>query len=228
MSMSMSMKSLVLGAAALMLSSVPVQAITYDVDLLLDDYTYESVDGAWVYTAGADPVEIVGQIETDGTTGTIDASNILSWSFSISSTSGSTDISSDGLFGAVHTYGSFEATDTSLSAGDGSWGFLEYTSGADSYVIGRVHGRDGNLHTYANFLDVSIDCDAGGCATTTNQGNRGIERGLQLLGTAQPALAVGSTNGVLPVPVPSSLTLALSAFGLFGLFGWRRRRFKNA
>lgn len=226
--MSASMRSLVMGAAALLLTNMSAHAITYDVDLTLDDYTYESVDGAWVYTAGADPVEIVGQIETDGTTGTIDASNILSWSFTISSTSGSTDISSEGLFGRVHTYGSFEATETSFSAGDGTWGFLEYTSGADSYVIGRVHGRDGNLHTYANFLDVTIDCDAGGCDATTNQGNRGIERDLQLLGTAQPAVVASLGNGVLPVPVPSSLTLALSAFGLFGLIGWRRRRFNTA
>lgn len=226
--MSMSMKSLVLGAAALIVTSVPVQATTYDVDLVLDDYTYESVDGAWIYTAGADPLEIVGQIETDGATGTIGIDNILSWSFTISGTSGSRDITSEGSFGAVHTYGSFEATDTSLSAGDGAWGFLEYSSGPDSYVIGRVHGRNGNLHTYANFLDVSIDCDAGGCAATTNEGNRGIERDLQLLGMVQPALAGDSTGSVTAVPVPSSLALALSAFSLFGLFGWRRRRFNNA
>ena len=224
--MSTSVRSLVLGAAALLVTSVPVHAITYDVDLVLDDYTYEAVGDAWIYTAGADPVEVVGTIETDGTLGTIDATNILSWSFTVSSTSGSTDFSSAGLFGAVHTYGNFEASETSLHGGDGYWGFLEYTSGPDSYVIGRLHGEDSNLHTHANFRDLTIECNGTDCTTTENQGNRGIELNYQLLGTAQQAVA--SSSNVLPAPVPSSFTLALSALGLFGLFGWRRRRLNKA
>lgn len=224
--MSTSMRSLVLGAAALLVTSVPVHAITYDVDLFLDDYTYEAVGDAWIYTAGADPIEVVGTIETDGTLGTIDSSNILTWSFTVSSTSGSADFSSAGLFGTVHTYGNFEATETTLHGGDGHWGFLEYMSGPEAYVIGRLHGEGSNLHTHANFRDLTIECNGTDCTTTANQGNRGIELNYQLIGTAPQT--VPANAAVLPAPVPSSLTLALSALGLFGLFGWRRRRLNKA
>ncbi len=213
-----------LGACALCLATLPAKAATYDVDLLLDDYTYTSVNGSWVYTAGADPVSIIGQVETDGTLGAIGADNILSWSFNISSTTGSQDISSAGLFGAAHTYGIFEATSAQLLTGLGSWGFLEYVNAPTSYVIGRVHGNNGALHTHANFRDLSIDCSTGTCSTTSNQGNLGIERNLQLLGTAETSFSSFTTTQVVTNPVPASLPLILSAFGFLGFLGWRRRR----
>lgn len=217
------------GAALVLgLSTAPVHALTYDVGLLLDDYTYESVDGGWAYTRGADPVSIVGEIETDGSFGMIDAANILSWSLTISSTSGSQNVSSEGLFGRVHTYGTFEASATELSAGMGAWGFLEYVNQPTTHVIGRLHGRDGNLHTFAIFNDLTTDCSGGACTTTTNQGNLAIERNTQLLGTVSaPALSNADAQTAaspLPVPVPASLGLLLSAFAVLGLFGRRRRQ----
>lgn len=215
----MVLKKSLLGMCLLYLTTLPVQAVTYDVDLVLDDYTYESVDGKWIQTYGADPVSIIGQIETDGTTGTLDASNILSWSFTISSTSGNQDFSSEGLFGQAITYGTFEATETSVFGGDDRWGFLEYVNVPTSYVIGRVHGQNGNLHTYANFQDLDVDCSTGECLTTTNKGNRGIERNLQLLGTSSVITAQVVTN-----PVPASLPLIVSGFSLLGFLAWRRRR----
>lgn len=215
------MKSLLV-ACAVCLATLPAKAATYDVDMLLDDYTYTSVNGSWVYTAGADPVSIIGQIETDGTVGTIGADNVLSWSFNISSTTGSQDISSAGLFGSAHVYGDFEATSTQLLTGLGRWGFLEYVSGPASYVIGRVYGEKNQVHSRANFQDLSIDCSSGVCLTTSNQGNRGIERNLQLLGTA--TTSAFTTTQVVTNPVPASLPLILSAFGFLGFMGWRRRR----
>lgn len=196
-------------------------ALTYDVDILLDDYTYQSIDGAWTYTQQADPVSVVGEIETDGSFGTLNETNILSWSFTISSTRGSQNISSDGLFGSVHTYGTFEVSATEFSAGSGAWGFLEYVNQPSTFVIGRLYGQDGNLHTFGKFQNLSADCLAGICPNdgTTNNGNLALERNAQLIGTA---------SSPLPVPVPASFGLLLSSFAVLGLFGRRRRRQKAA
>lgn len=215
------MKSLLV-VGAVCLATMPAKAATYDVDMLLDDVTQMSVNGSWVSTGGADPVSVIGQIETDGTLGIIDADNILSWSFNISSTTGSQDISSAGLFGYAHIYGDFEATSTQLLTGSGRWGFLEYVNAPTSYVIGRVYGENNQMHSRANFQDLSIDCSSGVCLTTSNKGNRGIERNLQLLGTA--TTSAFTTTQVVTNPVPASLPLILSAFGFLGFLGWRRRR----
>lgn len=231
------MKSLI-GACAICLASLPANALVYDVDLFLDDYTYRAEGSGWVLTkhvnqtdsAGnaivGDPISILGQVETDGSLGTIDSGNILSWSFTISSTSGSEDISSTGrLGGAVHTYGSFEATSTQLFTGSGRWGFLELMTVPEARVIGRVYGENGSLHTHAYFQDLSVDCSSGTCETIANQGNRAIGLDLSLLGTVAPATFSSSvvTTQVVTNPVPASLPLILSAFGLLGFLGWRRR-----
>lgn len=75
----------------LVLFTISAYAATYDVDRCLDDYIYTNVGGSWVYTAGDDPVTVVGQIVTVGTLG-----DITFWSLTISSTTGSQQISSVG------------------------------------------------------------------------------------------------------------------------------------
>lgn len=229
----MVLKNSLLGACFLCLAVLPVHAAIYDVDLLLDDYTWESVDGTWVSThayddvdgrrvrvGGADPVSIIGQIETDGTTGVLDASNILSWSFTVSSTTGTQDFSSEGLFGwTTAAYGTFEATETSFFGGEGRWGFIEMINAPTAYVIGRLYGENGSLNTFAYFQDLDRDCSSGNCQITNNQGNLGSERDLRLLGTSSVV-----TTRVVTNPVPASLPLILSGFGILGFLGWRRRR----
>lgn len=199
--------------------STSAHALTYDVDLLLDDYTYENVDGQWVHTNGSDPISITGQVETDGTLGTLDSTNILSWSFTISSTSGSQEISSGATAGFTEVYGNFAATETELSVSEDRWGFIQFSGSEDSFVIGRLHGENGNTHTYAYFKDFELSCneDVSACnIANVNSGNRGIERELQIIGTRD-------ATAVAVVPLPGGLGLLGGALAMFAFFGFRRK-----
>lgn len=200
------------------LVSTAANALTYDVDLVLDDYTYENVGGEWVYTANANPLTITGEIETDGTIGTITGANILSWTFTIASTSGSQVISSTLGAGFTEVYGDFTTTETQFIASEGRWGFIQFSGTEDNFVIGRVHGENGNTHTYAYFKDFELSCndDLSACSVVNvNQGNRGIERNLLVLGTREAEVAV--------VPLPGGIGLLGGALAMFAFFGLRRR-----
>lgn len=210
-----------LGIVALLAAfiSTSAHALTYDVDLVLDDYTYENVDGQWVHTRSDNPVSITGQIETDGTLGAVTDTNILSWSFTIASNTGSQDISSSADAGFTTVNGTFTASETEFVAPEGSWDFIQFSGTEDNFVIGRVYGGNGQTNTFAYFKDFDLACnaDASACSVANvNQGNLGIERNLQVIGTRG-----GDT--VAAIPLPGGIGLLGTALAMFAFFGMRRR-----
>ena len=211
--------------------ALPAHAATYDVSLLLNDYTAEYAGNkAWRSTGGADPVSVSGQIITDGTLGTISGKNITSWVLNFTSTSGSQTVSSEGLFGKAHTNGTFTATAQGLFSDNSAWNFLEYINDpAATYVIGRLGGNANTTNIYSYFLDVDYDCNGTGCTESFNHGNYAAEKNVPQIGAtpfAVRALSLSSlsNSSVATVPLPAGLSLLLSGLGMIGLVGWRRRQ----
>ncbi|MEM1159745.1 MAG: hypothetical protein AAGJ28_02330 [Pseudomonadota bacterium] len=218
---------LLVAVAITLSAALPARAVTYDVNLVLDDYTAEYAGNkAWRNTSGADPVSVNGQIVTDGTLGTLSGSNITSWVLNFTSTSGSQTASSAGLIGKVHATGTFTATATGLFSDGSAWSFLEYINDpAATYVIGRLGGNANTTNIYSYFLDTDYACDASGCTETFNKGNYAGEKNVPQIGATPFATARTLSNAsVSTVPLPAGLSLLLGGLGLLAGLGWHRGR----
>lgn len=184
---------------------------------------------------GTGDVSVTGFIETDGTLGTIDQNNIVSWGFDIEGPEDSQSISSTPVFGdATYTYGSFEATSESLTA-LGWYDFYElarvYNSSGrqEEYDVARVLGYG----TSTRGWDVSYvygwdrDCSKHHCWNHVTYGDYGITHQKHygdtlFVGTRALDPDLTTTSQLAPVPVPASFPLLLAGIG--GLAFLRRRR----
>jgi hypothetical protein len=188
--------------ASLALGATPAAAVTYNVDLTLDDYV---LDNNTLLTGGS--VILTGQIVTDGTIGLLAGANFLSWSFTVADSTSSGSLSSAGP-GTVETGVSslFTATATELIVAAGNWHFRLQ----GDPVIGYFEMLDNVFYaTVCTF----------GCPAYSD-GAYGAE---ELLSGSYPYV-LGMASSVAPVPLPAALPLFGTGIALLGLLGWRRRR----
>jgi hypothetical protein len=116
------LKALAAPVAALMLAAAPAGAITYNVNLVLDDFATEiayAPDGSGTisYPPGVG-MTVTGSITTDGTLGDIDGSNLIAWSLTLADWLGNSfDIRSTDA--DARFFGGLFATTSQLLGGGG-------------------------------------------------------------------------------------------------------------
>lgn len=160
-----------------------------------DTITYQ-VDQTGI---GFDSGSLIGTLETDGTTGTLAASNIISWNlqatcvpmscasdnFNLTGGNSSVSITGNGL----------TATATQLLFNYDSGGVFEIADGSDAWALGLT---DSGGNVYEEILPVGLG------------GNALPQTGTQIIGTVAAA-----------VPEPTTFTLMLTLIG--GLVLLRKR-----
>lgn len=157
---------------------------------------------------------VVGTMETDGTLGVLDTSDIVNWSFTISAGNlaggaseviDSTNTPGFGVFGTAFTATStellFDFTGAGLVffAGSSSNGWC-LTTGSQ---CGPIPGIGAGTYIYYN-----ADLFMGSLVPA------------QFSPSSDPSAVIGTL--ATPVPLPASLPMLLAAFGAFAF--WRRRQ----
>jgi hypothetical protein len=181
--------------ALLSVSQASASTITYNVDIL----------GLEVPT-----VSIQGTLTTDGTFGSLAASNIVDWNLTIFRGSGTATV----LQGPG---GSNNSSVTTLTGPDlqASLTSLQFIF-SDATTASNFEINSGNVNTgWFDLYDANLAfAPFGEIYVVNNNSGAGEQPITNLIGTAE----------VSTTPLPAALPLFVTGLGAMGLLGWRRKR----